>query len=255
MFIIMKSLANFKCFYFRRIFLLLPFLGLSVHAFSQTEELWFGLYTDDDGKIQQGRYKIIQEGRALKSIALEPYGKPRMDFVIIENDTVQRFVKVSWPNKPERIGTLIQNNDRYYSGNFEEGTKVLPMTIKAFDFQDAQLQGNWFKPTEIEVQIIGYAKKLLQSESHWNKKDNRICESKESYSLFCALYEASIKVDGEYRHLRPALKFVREVIEQTYPKKYDHVLMDFNNAEEITFEELHKVLDLAQKNLLEAIDK
>lgn len=223
------------------------------NSFGQKEELWFGTYTDDNGMVQQGRYHIVKEGRALKKVVLAPYGKSALEFSIIKNDTIQRFVEISWPNKAKRVATLIQYTDGYYAGNFEDGTKIFPMVIKQFNFQDAQLQGNWFKPNDIEIGIIENTVKLLNSNKVWNKNDNRICGQNNSYSLFCALYKSSIDIDGEYRHLRPAVKFVREAIQKKYPKKYDHVLVDFNNAEEITLKELHEVLKLAQENLLKAI--
>ncbi|WP_298755021.1 hypothetical protein [uncultured Psychroserpens sp.] len=233
--------------------IVLILLFFSSNCFAQKELLWFGTYTDDNGKVHQGRYNIIKNGRALTKITLAPYGKSAMEFKIIQNDTIQRFVEISWPDKPNRIATLIQYTDGYYAGNFEDGTKILPIVIKAFNFQDAQLQGNWFKPSKIEVKIIENTIKLLDSKNNWNKNDNRVCESSSSYSLFCALYESSITIDGEYRHLRPAVKFVRDAIQEKYPKKYDHVLVDFNNAKEITLKDLHDILKLAKANLTKAI--
>lgn len=235
--------------------LLLGFLfSCATQMYAQKEELWFGTYTTEDGQVQQGRYNIVKKGSALTKVVLAPYGKSPMEFEIIKNDTLQKFVEISWPNRPKRTATLIQYTDGYYAGNFEDGTKILPMVIKEFNFQDAQLQGNWFKPSEVEVNIIRNTIKLLGSEKNWNKNDTRICESNDAYSLFCALYESCIAVDGTYRHLRPAVRFVREAIQEKYPKKYDHVLVDFNNAKEITLKELHEILELAKENLIRAID-
>ncbi|TRX60593.1 hypothetical protein FNH22_05955 [Fulvivirga sp. M361] len=237
-----------------KLILFIFILSFSDNVLAQEEELWFGTYTNDAGEVLQGRYKIVRKGRAIKRLILEPYGKAPMKFNIIKNDTIQRFVKLSWPNEPDNIGTLIQYSDGYYAGNFEDRTKVLPMVIKQFNFQDAQLQGNWFEPSEIEINIIEHAVKLLSSVDAWNKDDDRVCHSNEPYSLFCALYESSIRVDGEYRHLRPAVKFVREAIKEKYPQKYEHVLVDFNNAEEITLKEVHDILGIAKRNLLEAMN-
>lgn len=247
----MKALTKEIDLTFLLYFILLLFF--SSGTFAQKRELWFGTYTDDKGRIQQGRYNIVKKGRALKKIVLAPYGKPPIEFAVIKNDTVQRFVKISWPNKPAKIATLIQYTKGYYAGNFEDGTKILPLVIKKFNFQDAQLQGHWFEPGDVEIKIIENVRKLIDSEKKWNKKDNRICGNNNSYSLFCALYKSSIDIDGAYRHLRPAIKFVREAIQKKYPKKYAHVLVDFNNAEEITLKELYKVLELAKENLIKAI--
>ncbi|MCK8523458.1 hypothetical protein M0D21_17885 [Aquimarina sp. D1M17] len=228
---------------------------LGVQSYAQEQLLWFGTYTDEGGNILQGRYHIVKKGRALKKVILAPYGKSPMEFKVLKNDTVQRFVEISWPNKPQRVATLIQYTNGYYAGNFEDGTKILPMVIKEFNFQDAQLQGNWFKPSEVEVKIIENTIKLLSSDKKWNKSDDRICESNTTYSLFCALYQSSVTIDGEYRHLRPAIKYVREAIQKKYPKKYDHVLVDFNNAQDITLRDVHAILNTAKENLLKAIGK
>ncbi|WP_281990830.1 hypothetical protein [Aquimarina aggregata] len=248
-----SSIKKIKSILYSNLLLLVVLFFFSSTTFAQKEELWFGTYTDDNGKVCQGRYTILRNGRALSRIVLAPYGKPAMEFTVLKNDTVQRFVEISWPNMPERIATLIQYANGYYAGNFEDGTKILPIVIKEFNFQDAQLQGNWFKPSAIEVQIIENTIELLKVTKRWNKNDNRVCESSDTYSLFCALYESSVIVDGEYRHLRPAVKFVREAIQEKYPKKYDHVLVDFNNAKEISLKELHDILELAKNNLIKVI--
>lgn len=237
-----------------KLFLFVFLLFFCANIFAQKEELWFGTYTDENGTVQQGRYHIVQQGRAIKSLVLAPYGKKPIKFSIIKNDTVQRFVEVGWPDKPKKVATLIHYNKGYYAGNFEDGTKILPIVVKKFNFQDAQLQGNWLEPSMVEVKIIENTINLIGSDKVWNKDDNRICESNESFSLFCALYKSSIAVDGQYRHLRPAVKYVREAIQKKYPKKYDHVLVDFNNAEEITLSELHAILESAKEDLIKNIE-
>ena len=250
-----SSIKKIKRSSYLNLFLFFFFISFCSNTFSQKKELWFGTYTDEHGKVQQGRYHITKKGNALTSIILAPYGKTPMEFTVIKNDTVKRFVEISWPEKPKRIATLIQYTTGYYAGNFEDGTKILPMVIKEFNFQDAQLQGNWFQPGIIEVNIIENTIKLLHNNNVWNKNDHRICTSNTTYSLFCALYRSSVDLDGEYRHLRPAVRFVRDAIQKRYPKKYDHVLVDFNNAEEITLKELHQILNLAKKNLIRVINK
>ncbi|MEL6809961.1 MAG: hypothetical protein AAFP76_01350 [Bacteroidota bacterium] len=245
--------TNYRSQFPKAFFVFLFLLGSIFNLSGQTEELWFGTYTDDQNKVQQGRFKITTEGKAIKKLILQPYGQRTMEFKIMKSDTVRNFVEMSWPEKPNRVGTLIWYNHGYYAGNFEDGTKVLPMVLKKFNFQDAQLQGNWFKPSAIEVKILQNAKQLISSPAQWNKNDTRVCESDESYSLFCAIYKSSIDIDGEYRHLRPAVKFVRDVIKEKYPQQYEHVLVDFNNAPEIEISELYEVFDLAIEKLNEAI--
>lgn len=246
---ITKNKVNFPI----KSFLLILAIFCYLVGHGQEEELWFGTYTHEDGTVLQGRYKIVQNGKAIEKLVLEPYGKPALQFDIIKNDTAQNFVELSWPDMPNRIATLIHYNEGYYAGNFEDGTRVLPIVVKKFNFQDAQLQGNWFKPSTTEVRIIENTIRLLDSNENWNKKDNRVCENNGIYSLFCALYESSVEIDGAYRHLRPAVNFVRDAIQKKYPKKYDHVLVDFNSAEETQLSDVLEILETARQNMIEAV--
>ncbi|MEM8683355.1 MAG: hypothetical protein AAGF72_07995 [Pseudomonadota bacterium] len=222
---------------------------LATNAFAESTELWFGTYTDEEGVVQQGRYRILRDGNAIVQLTLEPYGHKAAVFDIVENDTAQRFVKLKWPGDTARECLIIQYNDTYYSGNCVKGTKVLPLAIKRFDFQDAQRQGNWFGVSDIELEILTHAERLLHSSAAWSRTQERVCDDTARYSLFCALHAASLAVDGEYRHLRPAVKAVREAIERIYPDRYDHVLADFNNAPETTLSDVHKVIRHARDEL------
>ncbi len=233
-------------------FLILFFLISNSKLYSQTE-LWFGNYCDDNGKVLQGRYNIEKKSGIVSAIQLAPYGISPIDFKIIEHDTIQGLIKMEWPGNSKKTCTLIQYHKFYYSGNWIEGAQVRPIIIKKFNGQDAEMQGNWFKPNEIEIKIIDYAMKLLSSKNNWNRNGNRICESIDSFSIFCALYKASIEVDGEYRHLRPSVREVREVIKSRHPKRYEHVLVDFNNANETTLKEVQEVLKITKERLIKSI--
>ncbi len=223
----------------------------SVSLVAQSE-LWFGTYTDEHGKAQQGRYQVDRTGDIINTIALSPYGQQSIDLLVLENDTAQNFVRIAWPDSSQTC-LLIHYANGYYAGNCVEGTQIKPMVVKHFNYQDAELQGNFLKPSLVEVRIIEYALSLLSDPSQWNRNDDRVC-SGGSYSLFCALYEASVKVDETYRHLRPAVKFVRAAIEKRHPKVYDHVLVDFNNAPETDLKEVHAILNLAKEQLMKDIE-
>ncbi len=214
------------------------------------EELWFGSYVDDNGQLLQGRYHVGFEGESeqIVSLQLAPYGKPTTDFKITEHDLKSGFLSAEWSGTNKKIN-FFRYSPSYYSGNWISGTKVQPMVLKRFNGQDAERQGNWFKASTTEIAIIDHAKQLLRDNSRWDKNDDRICTSNSTYSVFCALYHASVTVDGEYRHLRPAIKAVREAIEQSHPKKYDHVLVDFNNSKNTSVAEIHHIFNQAQELL------
>ena len=97
-----------------------------------------------------------------------------------------------------------------------------------------------------DLKIIQRADSILSSPSIWNKQDDRECNddiSKGYYSLYCALYKASIEITGVYVHRRAAMQIVRFTLE-----KYDngrvinHRLMDWNNHPDTTFDEIKMVL-------------
>jgi len=104
----------------------------------------------------------------------------------------------------------------------------------------------------IDLKIIQRADSILYDTSKWNKQDDRKCDddiANGRYSLFCALYKASIDISGEYIHRRSAMQIVRFTLE-----RYDngrvvhHRLMDWNNHPDTSFEEVKTVLK-------ESIDK
>ncbi|MDY6839569.1 MAG: hypothetical protein SWH78_16510 [Thermodesulfobacteriota bacterium] len=220
--------------------------------FSAETELWFGTYTDEKGKICQGRYIVKKTGQIV-GVQLAPYGLLPIDFVVVEHDTSKGFLKMQWPGNPQKRCALFRYHRNYYAGNWIDGTSVQPMVIKKFDRRDAQLQGKFLGPSEIEIRIVDYAKELLSSEEKWNRNDNRVCVDESKVSLFCALYRASIAADGEYRHKRPAVEVVRDVIVRRHPRKYGHILMEFNNLPETSLEEVRAVLEAAKGQLIESM--
>lgn len=108
----------------------------------------------------------------------------------------------------------------------------------------------------VDVQILKRANDILLSESVWSKEDDRKCQDdiySNKYSLFCALYKASIDVVGEYDHRKPALQQVRWIIDNQYKERLaGHRLMDFNNHSNTKFEEIKELL---QESILIAKQK
>ena len=98
----------------------------------------------------------------------------------------------------------------------------------------------------VDIQILKEANDILINESVWSKADDRKCQDDidlNKYSLFCALYKASIDVLGEYNHRKAALQQVRWVIDSQYKERLNgHRLMDFNNHENTNFEDVKRLL-------------
>ena len=110
--------------------------------FARTE-LWFGTYTDENGRTRQGRY-VIKQAKRIIGVQLAPYGLQPIDFVVIEHDTAKGILRMEWPGHPQKRCTLIRYHPDYYAGNWIDGTRVQPMVIKKFDGRDAELQGKFF---------------------------------------------------------------------------------------------------------------
>ena len=100
------------------------------------------------------------------------------------------------------------------------------------------------------------AARRLQHLAH-RLEDDRECRDDISagyYSLYCALYKASIEIAGEYVHRRAALQVVRFTLEKhDNGRVKNHRLMDWNNHPDTSFAELKKVLQevlqIVQKQL------
>lgn len=98
----------------------------------------------------------------------------------------------------------------------------------------------------VDIQIIKKANDILINESVWSKEDDRKCQDdvdSNKYSLFCAMYKASIDITGEYDHRRPALQQIRWIIDSQYQERLSgHRLMHFNNHENTNFDEIKRLL-------------
>ena len=104
---------------------------------------------------------------------------------------------------------------------------------------------------EYDAAILERTIELLSDEAGWSKSGDRSCDADEQMlNLYCALRRASIEVAGEFKHRAAALQEVRHAIERQNPRvDYAHRLMDYNDDQGTSFEELHAVLQDALDNL------
>lgn len=107
------------------------------------------------------------------------------------------------------------------------------------------------RPTAEDLKILDGARARLMDEQRWNRKDNRECPTgATTWSLFCALHDASIEVLGTYDHRRAALEEVRQAIEALVPTQdFEHRLMDFNNRPETRLADIHRVIAQARERI------
>ena len=109
--------------------------------------------------------------------------------------------------------------------------------------------------SQVDLDIILSASKLLENESTWAKGTVSQCdESVGKFNLYCALEIASIDVMGEYVHRQPALQEVRFAIDDHYRERWTlHRLADFNGHEETTFDDVQSVIAVASQRIKEKL--
>jgi len=243
---------------FKPLHLVLPIIFLldiiSSNAAKSQQSLWFGT-VQVDGKILQGRFEVVKDS-IFKSIVFAPYGITPVTFRNVRQKANQLTFQWQINQLPYQCH-LVKQNDSLYTGNcLNTGKAAMKLMLRVFTIEDAFLQGDSLHASNTDLQILDRALILLNNGNNWNRSDNRVCDNGPypyKWSLFCALHQASIDVDSEYRHLRPANQATRQAInEATSEKKYAHLLQDFNN-EAVSFDTIAGVINRAKVIIAEKI--
>jgi hypothetical protein len=169
----------------------------------------------------------------------------------------------------EITGTLTYPNGKTSEIQYEvvrhRETEAIYMktTLGYFLWESATIQDDklffvinwWYCPPacKADLEILKLTEQLLADSTNWHKNDDRKCENdieSKQWSLFCALKYASIEKMGEYNHHNTAMQTVRFVIDDIVPNhKFEHTLMDYNNALSTTHKDILKILSLAKENI------
>ena len=224
-------------------FIMLSLLLNDLHA---RQHLWFGTVSKKN-KVMQARFETDS---LLQNITYAPYGITPVKFKNIQKTTSQ--LTFSWPQgQSDCQCKLIKQNETTYKGSCVcKDNSSMEVVMRNFSEEDARLQGQQLLPGPTDLKILDRALQLLNNGSNWNRIDARVCDNSTypfRWSLFCALHQASIDIDSEYRHIRPAMKAARQAIDEASGgKKYPHLLRDFNN-EAPRFEVIAGVLTRAKE--------
>jgi hypothetical protein len=102
--------------------------------------------------------------------------------------------------------------------------------------------------TQADLRIVKRAREILNSESKWNRVDNRVCPAEaKTVSLYCALQIATVEIGGKSEHRGAALQEVRFVIDEiASDRNYEHRLMNYNNDPTTTFADVQEVLRITE---------
>jgi hypothetical protein len=102
--------------------------------------------------------------------------------------------------------------------------------------------------TKTDLQIVHRAREILNSDSKWNRADNRVCPADaKTVSLYCALQLATVEVGGKAEHRGAALQEARFVIDEiARDRNYEHRLMNYNNDPTTSFADIQEVLRITE---------
>jgi hypothetical protein len=112
--------------------------------------------------------------------------------------------------------------------------------------------------TRTDLKIIQRAREILKSPKQWNRADTRKCPSDaKTFSLYCALEEATKELTGSFQHRGAAMQEARFVIDAIAPnrKSYHHRLMDYNNDPSTTFADIQKLFRLEEEHIASELNE
>lgn len=185
-------------------------------------------------------------------IRLAPFGRTPTEFHDLRVASDSSSLQFTWPGRRYDRCRLVRRAEFHWEGECRSEAAAPARPISLGGGYEPDL-GQDREPTRTDVRILARARSLLGSSESWHRHDERVCDDDARsgrFSLFCALYVASLQVDGVYLHRRPAMRAVRRAIAETAPERIStHTLRDFNNHPETTFDELLRMLDSARTRL------
>ena len=138
----------------------------------------------------------------------------------------------------------------YFGGSLLIALLLLPFAVMAQGTSSQSASDSNVRPpvTKADLAIVKRAREILNSESKWNRADNRICPAEaKTFSLYCALQMATTAVGGKAEHRGAALQEARFVIDEiAADRNYDHRLMGYNNDPTTTFADIQEVFRITE---------
>jgi hypothetical protein len=210
--------------------------------------VWWGTSTSPGRAAVDERFEIEAPANGLVLLRA-PFGKTpvRWGPIVVGRDGANEF---HWAGDSSSLCVVRQVGQRNYEGTCRQsGQKEWALTMS----RNQPPHGLATPASDVDVRILRRAREILSGPSVWNRHDDRYCDAaarQSSWSLFCALYQASFDVSGEYVHLRPVMEEVRAAVDEVASgRPLNQPLKDFNNLESITYTDIASVFDHAQKRL------
>lgn len=122
---------------------------------------------------------------------------------------------------------------------------------------DAAELSFWFRfdedapPTVQDLEILERTEAILRDESVWDRSANRRCGSAATtWTLYCALRDATVQVTGEFHDRQPALTIMRAVIQDVFREmSFEQPLVDYNTYDDAILVEMHRLLGSAMNRV------
>ena len=216
-----------------------------------------GFYVSENGQIELGRYYFLDDGENLQ-IRLAPYGQPQTELIVSRFDRKEGTLELVWGNNAERTCQLTRYTNALFLGTCTQEERVSPMAIRIANRSDYEMMGLYFEPSQTDVAILQRAKAILIEQAERNLNGDRDCSddrAEERFSVYCAMYVASLETAGLYRHRRPAMQELRRSLTDSFPGQYVHQLRDISNDPNVTNERIAKAIDVAIDRLMAMVTR
>ena len=145
---------------------------------------------------------------------------------------------------PQQLCTLKPTQYGTYVGTCE-GSVTRQLTL-------ANPEGFEIPAGDDDLKILARARQILSGPSVWDRRREPACDedrTKQSWSLFCALSQASLDVTGAARGLRPVWQEARAAAVEVAGHSFQGALKDFNSSESTTYSDLVKAFDITERRL------
>ena len=210
--------------------------------------VWFGILVARTGASANARFEV-NAGASGTVILRAPFGKTPATWgsIAVRPDSSIEF---RWTGDPPLVCALRRADPRNYEG-LCQGSDGIGRRLSLT--RNGPPQGLELPVSDTDFRILARARRILSGPSVWNRLDDRACEddaTRNSWSLFCALHQASVDVAGVYLHLRPVMMELRATVgEVTNNRLFEHQLRDYNNLDSTTHAAIETIFERTEKRL------
>jgi len=174
------------------------------------------------------------------SLSFAPYGfRPQLlDVVKAEQAYTCRF---NWQGEVQQATLTLDSVAKTFLRLNDQTT----LKLQSVSSPNYQALGSQLKPSVVDLRILDRTQQLLGNSSSWNASCQGYCEEAGfpfSWSLSCALQQASMDVSGKFIPHRPALQAVLEASQQFGEFKD---LKEFNRNS--NFDQIEQALEESRK--------